>query len=290
MLAAGNFRVNSTVADLVVGVPDEYSGSGSVYIIGGSPSGLGDAGVQILSQNTAGVGGSAEAGDQFGRALATGDFDADLRDDLAVGVPFEDLTNNSQADAGAVQVFFGNIFGGNDFVDAHDVFITQTDLPSLGSSVEAGDRFGWALAVGRFDSDGFDDLAIGVPGEDIGSIVDAGVVDVLYGSLTGPSFTRVQTWHQDVTGITDFAEAGDQFGYALSAWNYGKDSRSDLAIGVPFEGINGQEDAGAVHVIYGSPGGLTSTGDQFWHQDVPGTQDGVKDTAQPGDRFGQALY
>jgi hypothetical protein len=51
------------------------------------------------------------------------------------------------------------------------------------------------------------------------------------------------------------AEPGDQFGYALSAWNYGKTGHADLAIGAPFEDIVSassgtlQLDAGAVNVI-----------------------------------------
>jgi len=223
--------------------------------------------------------------------LAMGDFNGDGRDDLAVGIPFEDLTSNTKADAGAVQVFFAGS-GGNVVTTSGSLFISQADLAS--GSVETGDRMGWALAVGDFDSDGRDDLAIGVPGEDVGAIVDAGLVAVLYGSSSGPSLTRMQNWTQDSTGVTDVAEPGDQFGYALSAWNFGSGGFSDLAIGVPFEDIVSastgtlQLDAGAVNVIYGNLTGLNATAIpvDFWHQDSPG----INDTAQPGDRFGNALY
>lgn len=296
VLAAGNFNGGS-VADLVIGAPNEDLGlfeqdAGIVHLLHGSSSGLRDFNSQIVSQDTAGVGGAAEAGDQFGRALATGDLNGDTRDDLAVGAPFEDLISNNEADGGAVQVFFGTT--GTALVDAAgDLFISQSNL--TGTSVEAGDFFGFALAVGRFDSDSRADLAIGVPGEDIGSISDGGIVHVLYGSSTGPSFTNTQTWHQDSAGIPDVAEPGDQFGFRLSAWNYGKDSRSDLAIGVPFEDLVStisdtlQADAGAVVVIYGTSTGLSATSAnpaQFWHQDVSG----INDAAQVGDHFGQALY
>lgn len=311
VLGAGDFggaRFDlDTAADLVIGDPfDDGStsngstipDSGRVYIIPGRTNGLRAADTESFSQGTPNVGGAPESGDQFGRSVATGDFDGDGQDDLAVGVPFEDLVSNTQSDAGAVQVFFGD--GSGHVALLGSVFISQENLS--GTAAEAGDRFGWSLAVGRFNDDGlvfaadsYDDLAIGSPGEDINSIVDAGIVHVLYGSDAGLSLTNAQIWHQNVSGIPGSAETGDQFGYALSAWDYGRTRESDLAIGVPFEDVfsdaaNAQEvDAGAVNLIYGTPAGLranSSNTAQFWTQDSTG----VPDAAQVGDHFGEALY
>ena len=44
-------------------------------------------------------------------------------------------------------------------------------------------------------------------------------------------------------------------------------------------------DAGAVNVMYGSATGLSSTGRQFWSQDVI-----AGDGAQDGDGFGSQMY
>ena len=52
-----------------------------------------------------------------------------------------------------------------------------------------------------FDEDGFADLAIGAPGEGLGSAFGAGAVHVLYGSGTGLTDTRDQLFHQDSAGI-----------------------------------------------------------------------------------------
>ena len=285
----------SNAADLVIGAPGEDLGlfdkgdAGMIHLLAGLSDGLRTFPTQIITQDTAGVGGAAETGDQFGRVLATGDFNGSGGPDLAVGIPFEDLISNNEVNGGAVQIFFAGT--GNDVVTTSgSMFISQSNLPNV--SVEAGDSMGWALAAGDFDGDGRSDLAIGAPGEDVGSISNAGLVTVLYGSSTGPSLTRVQHWTQDGSGIADVSEPGDQFGYALAAWNYGRDSRADLAIGVPYEDVVSavtgtlQLDAGAVNVLYGTSTGLSSTGNQFWHQD----SGGIKDVAQPGDRFGNALY
>jgi hypothetical protein len=280
--------------DLVIGVPTEDLGlfdkidAGVIHFVPGFSTGLDPRNAILISQDTPGIGGGAESGDQFGRVLAGGNFNGG-QPDLAVGVPFEDLTNNTEADAGAVNVLFDfNAFG---FDAAESQFISQNNVGS--NNVETGDRFGWALAAGDFDGDGRDDLAIGAPTEDVGTLENAGIVHVLYGTSVGVSFTRVQSWTQDSTGIADVAEPGDQFGYALSAWNFGNGARRDLAIGVPFEDLTStvtntlMQDAGAVHVLYGiTTTGLSATNSQFWTQDSTG----ILDSSQPGDRFGNSLY
>jgi FG-GAP repeat protein len=43
--------------------------------------------------------------------------------------------------------------------------------------------------------------------------------------------------------------------------------------------------AGAVHVMYGSAGGLTSDSDETWHQDSPQ----IHDVAEVADRFGEVV-
>ena len=44
----------------------------------------------------------------------------------------------------------------------------------VGNAAEAGDRFGFALAVADIDCDEFTDLVVGSPYEDVGSAADAG--------------------------------------------------------------------------------------------------------------------
>ncbi|HZD02731.1 MAG TPA: FG-GAP repeat protein [Actinomycetes bacterium] len=128
-----------------------------------------------------------------------------------------------------------------------------------------------------FNNDGADDLAVGVPGEDIGGIRDAGAVNVLYGSTAGVTGTGSQLFTQ----VGGTVETDDVFGGVLTAGDFNHDGFADLAAAAPFEDIGGIRDAGAVSVLYGSAGGLTRTGAQLFTQ--------VGGTVETDDLFGFAL-
>ena len=121
----------------------------------------------------------------------------------------------------------------------------------------ASARIASAQARADFNGDGFDDLAIGVPFENIllgapPQVADAGVVHVLYGTASGLDDVGSQYWHQDVPGVLDDVEEGDQFGRTLAAGDFDGDGYGDLAIGAAFEDIGSLASAGVVHVLYGT--------------------------------------
>jgi hypothetical protein len=105
-------------------------------------------------------------------------------------------------------VLYGSAAG----LTATGAHIWHQDIAGIESAAETGDFFGEFLSIGDFNNDGFDDMAIGAPGEDIGSAVDAGATTVLLGSAAGLTAAGEQIWHQDSAGILDVAEAGDLFG------------------------------------------------------------------------------
>jgi hypothetical protein len=318
-LTAGKFNSDGR-SDLAVGIPDEgvlnpttalnQDAAGTVRVFYGSSTGLNFTSTQLLNQFNLSASDGAEPFDRFGTALAAGDFNCDSISDLAIGVPFENLVDsvgNTLTDAGAVNVIYGSSNGltvtGNQF--------WHQDSPNIEERAESGDRFGAALAAGNFDGFCGADLAIGVPFEnfddDVPTVSDSGAVNVIYGQsgsgLVANSIPLDQFFHQNTPGINDTAETGDRFGSTLTAWDFSGDGAADLAIGVPFEdvinasGINTQ-DAGQVQVLYGvprsttccplsvTPGGLTTTNDQIWHQDVPS----ILDSVAANDQFGSALY
>lgn len=162
-------------------------------------------------------------------------------------------------------------------------------LPAGASTRDRSATFGGSpQAESDFDGDGFSDLAIGVPGEAIGDIQGAGIVQVLYGGGGGVS-TDDQLWSQDEVGIVDQAETSDAFGSEVAAGDLNGDGYDDLAISAWNETVGVHEEAGAVHVLFGSASGLTAGGNQYLTQNS--TIDGVaiKETAGAGDLFGDTL-
>ncbi len=230
-------------------------------------------------QDSPDIEGGAEQGDQFGYSLAAGDFDGDGYADLAVGVPEEDVGGVSLA--GAVNVIYGSADGLSEVGDQ----MWHQDSPGILGDAEPGDQFGHSLATGDFDGDGYTDLAVDVALEEVGGVSYAGALHVLFGSADGLSAADNQFWHQDSPGIADSAEQGDYFSYSLAACDFNGDGYADLAVGALFEDIDGVGEAGAVNILYGSAGGLSEVGNQFWHQDSPG----ILDDAEENDYFGFSL-
>ncbi|MEW5871800.1 MAG: hypothetical protein AB1894_21210 [Chloroflexota bacterium] len=279
-LASGDFN-GDNLPDLAIGVPyediDTIIEAGVVHIMYGAPDGLSSVGNQMWSNDDFGEGG-AESYDRFGDVLAVGDFDGNGFDDLAIGMPFEDLGATNAA--GAVVVLYGSSSGLDDPVWQ----LWHQDTPGIPGVAEAGDQFGVSLATGDFDKDGYDDLAVGVPAEDVGSLAEAGAVNIIYGTSAGLDDAGSQIWDQDSTGILDDAEDHDLFGFALAAGDFDGDGSDDLAIGAPFEDLGTIGDAGLVNVLYGSDTGISDS-NQVWRQDVGF----IPDDPELTDRFGYSL-
>ncbi len=281
----GDFNDDGT-SDLAVAAP-KYNVSGNaeaggVNVLYGSGTGLTGTGSQFWTQDSTGVSGFVEPGDQFGFCLAAGDFDGDGASDLAVGAPAEDV--GSIKNAGSVNIIYGSLTG----LDGAGSQLWTQDSAAVLDHSEKGDRFGSALAAGDFDGDGNDDLAIGVPFETLGTNAQAGEVEVLFGTGSGLTGTNSQVWRQGGTGqLQGHPEKGDHVGAALAAGDFNGDLNDDLAIGVPLEDLyQDTTDNGVVQVLYSAgAGGLSSTGTQLFHEDLKN----VPGVSKSGDQFGGSL-
>ena len=284
-LAAGDFD-NNGYTDLAIGVPfDDESGAengGAVNIINGAPSGLTSAANRILAQDSFPDTPSfsrPEIEDRFGTALAVGDFNGDVYDDLAIGTPDEDV--GSAADAGWVDVLYGTPLGLDP--QTANAFVQEA---AAGQTTEASEYFGDSLAVGDFNHDGYDDLAVGSPGEWYNGLPNAGLVSVFYGSITGLRGVGSISFRQG-SGLLSplIIEQDDHFGAALAAGDFDGDGYDDLAVGAPGESLTAGPQCGTVQVVYGSASGLDLNRRENFYQG----SDGVHDSPEAGDNFGRSL-
>ncbi|WP_369214300.1 FG-GAP-like repeat-containing protein [Streptomyces flavofungini] len=199
---------------------------------------------------------------------AVADIDGDGYGDFVtrdIGNNFEDMPYQK----GTVLVRYGSASGLSD--RSTKITADTAGVPGVG---EEGDEFGSAISAGDVNGDGFADVAVGVPGEDIGSTADAGSVVLLKGSRSGLTGTGAQAFDQSTTGVPGASEKGDKFGATVLLSDTNKDGRADLTVGAPGEDGT-YADSGAVWHLRGAASGLTTTGiDSFGPKAIGATEKG----------------
>ncbi|MEU6656180.1 FG-GAP-like repeat-containing protein [Streptomyces sp. NPDC046900] len=112
---------------------------------------------------------------------APADFNGDGYRDLVVPAPTAKV--GGKDGAGAVVVLYGSKSG----VSASRKVVITQNTAKVPDSAETGDGFGASTAFADLDKDGYGDLIVGAPDEDLGSAKDAGSVTVLWGGKSGLS-------------------------------------------------------------------------------------------------------
>ena len=275
-LASGDVDMDGR-AELAVGAPaatvNGLLGAGAVALLFGDPGGFRTDGTLLWNQDAPNVAGAAAAGNLFGFAVELGDFNGDGAADLAAGAP-------KDVKGGTVTILYASgqgLSGGS-----HRYHQDVGGVPSAG---ETGDWFGSNLVAGRFDADEKVDLAVAAALEDVGGILDAGAVTVMYGDPEGVSPYGAQLWTEQTAGVPGLVRTHDRFGTSLAAGNYGLSGRTDLAIGAPGWRKNRERGAGEVLVLYGHRAELTTGGAQRWTK----ASAGIHGIAGVNDQFGAAV-
>lgn len=307
-------------ADLAVGVPDATvngkAKAGYVNLLWGGPKGLGRHGSIRVSQATAEVPGTPEAGDRFGASVALEDLSGDGDAELIVGAPGEDVDGRG-TDAGAVTVVGGAKSG------------TGPGSTAL-TGPSAKSAYGWSVAAADLTGDGGRDLVVGGRdkvvvraavnnGEDLvvttvlatpmggrapllatGDFTADGTDDLAlaYHTINAPytrSHVRLWSWDPAEQRMANTWNSDNGAASALAAGDFDGDGLDDLALGecreIADENIDdpcGPESyakGGGIHIEYGDENGSFGYRSQTLNQDTVG----VYGVAEDGDRFGASL-
>ena len=192
-----------------------------------------------------------------GVSSASGDLNKDGYDDLVLGQSSGPDEEAEGMTGGLVAVYYGSPEGPADYQGPGNgpQWWTQntTGVPGLG---EHGDAWGTDLSVADADGDGYADLAVGAPGEDIGTVRDAGAVWLLRGSAHGLTTTGAQSFDQNSPDVPGTAEAGDEWGAQVLLADTDANGLFDLVAAAPSENDQG----GVVWVLPGGTKGLVADG------------------------------
>nr|WP_237330670.1 integrin alpha [Streptomyces sp. BA2] len=187
-------------------------------------------------------------------------------------------------DAGAVRVVYGSASG----FSTRTAKITQdtAGVPGVGEQGDPdlndrGDQFGYSISAGDVTGDGYPDIAVGLPGEDVDSAGDTGAVVLLKGGANGLTGTGAQAFNQSTAAVPGVSESGDNFGTEVKLADVNKDGRADLTVGTPLEDGT-TKDSGAAWLFRGATSGLTTTGITSFSPSSLGTP-------EAGARFGGEL-
>jgi len=205
--------------------------AGRVYVVYGSPGGLTTIDAwQVDHTHPLNQGLIPAQGARLGWALTVGHFtDRGSGMSFAAGLPYLDY-GMYYAAGGVVSISYA------DSTRAPQPGWSLFREPSSSiSNREANDHFGWSIASGDHDGDGYDDLAFGGPDNNVqesaylGVESSTGSVGLLMGGQNGFSSTALLT----SIDFNDHVNANDHLGWSLAMGDFDGNGSSALCVGAP---------------------------------------------------------
>ncbi len=204
--------------DVIVGAEGNNSNAGAAYIF------LGGADMDSMYEMKIA---SLTDGDRLGFSVSgAGDINGDGYTDIIIGVPYRDIGSNT--DAGAAYIYFGPS-------------VTDTSLILTGE--KAYDEFGYSVSsAGDVNGDGYDDVIVGAPYNDVFGKTNAGAAYIFYGDYS----YSMDTIPDAKIGGEDLY---DNFGCSVSsAGNVNRDGYDDIIVGAYQNDFGGNYSAGAAYL------------------------------------------
>ncbi|MFD0310323.1 esterase [Streptomyces sp. NPDC127119] len=180
---------------------------------------LAGLGIATAPSAYAGTPGGTQAADR------NSDFNGDGYEDVLVGAP--GATVSGKKGAGLVTVQYGSSRG----IGTTGAALFSQSTAGVAGAAETGDGFGKAVGTGDLDGDGYDDAIVGIPGEDLGTVADAGGVVILWGSKAGLT-GAASDWLETQEPVTD-----EQFGAGLAAGHFTDETPADLLAVMDHNGL-----------------------------------------------------
>lgn len=180
--------------------------------------------------------------DLVGSSAVIADFDRNGYGDLAVGV-------SRSGKGGAVHVLPGTSTG----PAGRLVSLTQ-NTPGVPGSREDNDYFGYDISAADTNGDGYPDLAVGAPTEEIAdNFWDVGSITVLRGGSTGLTGRNSRQYDYTTPGLTGAVSTNSAWlGSSVLLRDYNRDGRAEL--------LATANEVGRLHLFPGTSAGPTGTG------------------------------
>ncbi|MFW9779945.1 MAG: hypothetical protein ACFFE8_13900 [Candidatus Heimdallarchaeota archaeon] len=231
--------------DILIGAWGDDDGgtdAGKTYLLLGRPSADWQMDLDLSLANASFIG--EDSNDWSGYSVAgAGDVNADGYDDILIGVPNDE---DGGVYAGQTYLFLGRPSAdwqlGLDLSLANASFIGE----------DRDDFAGFSIAgVGDVNTDGYDDIMIGAPGDDNAGLPNVGQCYLLLGRPSADWQMRLDLSQANASFIGE--DAGDEAGYSVAgAGDVNADGYADVLIGAHKGDIGGMF-AGQSYLLLGRP-------------------------------------